>query len=148
MRMNPDISTPSVEPQELIASDPAAGIDAFLQLCEDRELDAAQRCMRSDAELFWPGGAQYASLNEMVSGAAGRYRWVKKHRDHYSVGTDAQGRTVVTSRGRLFGENLHGVPFRDIRYVDVFVLEDGLIREQHVWNDFPLSDALTRTAED
>ena len=30
MSMNPDISTPSVEPQELIASDPAAGIDAFL----------------------------------------------------------------------------------------------------------------------
>jgi hypothetical protein len=133
---------------ELLARDPAAGIDGFLQLCEDRQLDVAQLCMRPDVTLFWPGGARYSSLQEMVAGAAGRYRWVKKHRDHYAVGTDTQGRTVVTSRGRLFGENLHGVPFEDIRYVDVFVLEDGLIVEQHVWNDFPLSDVLTRTAAD
>ncbi len=144
--MSHDVNEPSGgEAAELLAQDPAAGVDAFLQLCEDRDLVTAQRCMRDDVQLFWPGGARYASLNDMVAGAAGRYRWVKKHRDDYAVGVDARGQTVVTSRGRLYGENLHGVAFDDVRYVDVFVIEDGLIVEQHVWNDFALSDVLTRT---
>lgn len=146
--MSHDMSEPGAggaEAAVLLAKDPAAGVDAFLQLCEDRDLVAAQRCMRDDVELFWPGGARYSSLNDMVAGAAGRYRWVKKHRDDYAVGVDTQGRTVVTSRGRLYGENLQGVAFDDVRYVDVFVIEDGLIIEQHVWNDFALSDVLSRT---
>lgn len=145
--MGSETTGPEVrDARQLLAVDPAAGVDAFLQLCEDRDLESAQRCMRDDVQLFWPGGARYSSLREMVAGAAGRYRWVKKHRDEYAVGTDTHGRTVVTSRGRLYGESLHGVPFEDIRYVDVFVVEDGRIVEQHVWNDFPLTDVLSRTS--
>lgn len=132
----------------LLGSDPAAGVDGYLQLCEDRDLDGAERCLADGATLHWPGGLVYPGLREMVAGAAGRYRWVRKHRDTAAVGRDEQGRVVVTSRGRLYGENLHGVPFDGVRYVDVFVLADGRIVEQHVWNDFPASDVLTRTTAD
>jgi len=131
---------------DLLTNDPIAGIDAYLQLNEDRDLDGASAFLAPDATLHWPGGVTYGGLREMVAAAAGRYRWVRKHRDDYAVGTDSGGRTVVTSRGRLYGENLHGVQFDDVRYVDVFVLDAGRIVEQHVWNDFPLTDALERTS--
>ena len=130
----------------LLTSDPIGGIDAYLQLNEDRDLDGASAFLAPGATLHWPGGVIYGGLREMVAAAAGRYRWVRKHRDQYAVGSDPSGRTVVTSRGRLYGENLHGVPFDDVRYVDVFVLDGGRIIEQHVWNDFPLTDVLERTS--
>lgn len=145
--MSETTSTTGVGPDAvgLLATDPAAGVDAYLQLCEDREIDVAERCLAPGATLHWPGGDVHPGLRAMIAGASGRYRWVRKHRDTTAVGTDEQGRTIVTSRGRLYGENLHGVPFDGIRYVDVFVVADGLITEQHVWNDFPFTDVLTRT---
>jgi hypothetical protein len=42
----------------------------------------------------------------------------------------------------LYGENLAGVAFEGIRYVDVFVIENGLISEQMVWNDLCESGVL------
>ena len=49
-------------------------------------------------------------------------------RDRFVVGTEGEA-TVVTSIGRLYGERLDGTSFEDIRYVDVFVLRDGVITE-------------------
>ena len=58
---------------------------------------------------------------------------MRKHRDRYLVGTE--GDPTVVSLGRLYGERLDGTAFDDIRYADVFVLRNGLIVEQHVYND-------------
>ena len=77
----------------------------------------------------------------MVENAKGRYQWVKKHRDLYFVGTVGD-KTSVTSIGTLYGVNLAGVPFEGIIYVDVFVIKNGLITEQMVWNEFCESGAL------
>jgi hypothetical protein len=77
----------------------------------------------------------------MVANAKGRYLWIKKHRDRYFVGVNGD-QTTVTSIGTLYGENLAGVPFEGIRYVDVFVIENGLITEQMVWNDLCESGVL------
>lgn len=132
-----------VDPDSFAAS--TATIDQYLALCEERNLKAASAHLAPDALLVWPGGTRHESLQDMVESASGRYRWVRKHRGEYAVGADAEGRTVVTSRGSLYGVNLHGVEFDGIRYVDVFVLEAGRIIEQHVWNDLGVVDALTRT---
>lgn len=117
--------------------DPIAVVDAYLQLCEDRELDAAAVHLSPAAVLQFPGGAEYGTLAEMIA-APKAYKWVRKHRDRYAVGRDGE-RTVVTSIGRLYGERLDGERFDDIRYIDVFVLRDGLIEEQLVWNDLCLA---------
>jgi hypothetical protein len=77
----------------------------------------------------------------MVANAKGRYSWVRKHRDRYFVGVNGE-QTTVTSIGTLYGENLAGTPFEGIRYVDVFVIENGLITEQMVWNDLCESGVL------
>ncbi|MBO4205678.1 nuclear transport factor 2 family protein [Micromonospora echinofusca] len=116
-------------------------VDHYLQLCEDRRLDEAGRFLAPQARLVFPAGREYSSLAQMAAGSAGTYRWVRKHRDRYLVG-DAEGRVSVTSLGRLYGEWLDGTSFDGIRYADVFVLDDGLIAEQHVYNDLALVASL------
>jgi hypothetical protein len=121
--------------------DAAAMIDKFLQLNEDRNLEAAHAMFAPNCVIEFPGGKKYKDIYEMVENAKGRYNWVKKHRDRYFVGVDGD-QTTVTSIGTLYGENLNGVAFEGIRYVDVFIIKDGLITEQHVWNDFGESGVL------
>jgi hypothetical protein len=112
--------------------DAERAVDGYLQLCEDRDLDAAARCLASGVRLEFPGGVVYRSLEEMAAASAGRYRWVRKRRERYLVGDGS----TVTSIGTLYGQRLDGTPFEGVRYVDVFVLDDaGRITEQLVWND-------------
>ncbi|MGB4325076.1 MAG: nuclear transport factor 2 family protein [Candidatus Nanopelagicales bacterium] len=114
-------------------------VDEYLQLCEDRELDKASHFLASDAVIIFPGGRRYASLQEMAAASNGRYSWVRKLRNEYAVGqgvsADGKQEQIVTSIGTLYGEKLDGAPFDGIRYVDVFMLREGLIVRQEVWND-------------
>jgi SnoaL-like domain len=120
-------------------TDVAGLVDAYLQLCEDRDLETATTYLSPDVRLQFPGGEEYRSLTEMAASSGGKYRWVRKRRDRSAVGTQ-DGRTTVTSIGTLYGERLDGTPFEGIRYVDVFVLDgDGLIAEQLVWNDLAIA---------
>jgi len=100
-----------------------------------------QSMMAPNSKIEFPGGKRFNTQAEMVENAKGRYTWVRKHRDRYFVGVNG-AQTTVTSIGTLYGENLAGVAFDGIRYVDVFVIENGLITEQMVWNDFCESGVL------
>ncbi|TDD39032.1 hypothetical protein E1287_04285 [Actinomadura sp. KC06] len=135
----------------------SALIDRYLQLCEDRRLDEAGALLTPGARLVFPGNRVYATLPEMAAASAGRYRWVRKERERYFEGTTnggangsgdggsngggaiGGGALTVTSLGTLYGEDLTGRPFSGVRYVDVFVLRDGLIAEQHVYNDLAVA---------
>lgn len=118
-------------------TDPIKLVDTYLQHCEDRELDSAERYLAPSVRLRFPGGVTYSSLQDMVA-APKAYAWVRKHRDRYIVAPDGASTTVV-SIGRLYGERVDGTSFEGVRYVDIFALEDGLIVSQDVWND--LADA-------
>lgn len=122
------------------SADCAELVDRYLQCCEDRELDEAQGLLAPGAVLVFPGGRRHVSLADMARDAAGAYRWVRKHRDRYFQAPLDDGGTAVTSLGTLYGEDLAGRPFDGVRYVDVFVVRDGRISEQHVYNDLPLAD--------
>lgn len=123
--------------------DAAAMVDKFLQLNEDRKLDEVQAMLAPNCIIEFPGGRRFKDIFDMVENAKGRYNWVRKHRDRYFVGVSGE-QTTVTSIGTLYGENLDGVAFEGIRYVDVFIIENGLITEQRVWNDFGESGVLNR----
>ncbi|MEU3199341.1 nuclear transport factor 2-like protein [Streptomyces sp. NPDC006996] len=114
---------------------PAETVDRYLQYCEDRRLEEAQAMLASAPRIVFPTGAVYVSLPDMAADQRGRYRWVRKRRDRYLVGATPDGLVTVTSLGTLYGEDMRGLPFEGVRYVDVFVLRDGLIAEQHVYND-------------
>jgi hypothetical protein len=45
------------------------------------------------------------------------------------------GDTIVYSLGTLYGEWPDGTPFEGNRYVDRYVVRDGLITHMDVWND-------------
>ncbi|MEO3854292.1 nuclear transport factor 2 family protein [Acrocarpospora sp. B8E8] len=116
---------------------PAALVDRYLQLCEDRDLAAASAFLAPGARLNFPGGRSHPSLAAMAAAASGAYRWVRKRRDRYFEAAGDGADQVVISLGTLYGEDLAGEPFSGVRYADVFVLRDGLIVEQNVFNDLP-----------
>jgi hypothetical protein len=123
----------------MTAADAARLVDRYLQLCEDRRLDEASRYLAPEVRFVFPGGKEFGSLAEMVEDSKSRYRWVRKNRKRCFVGSPAErsndAEVTVTSLGMLYGEDLAGNSFSAIRYVDVFVLRDGRIAEQHVYND-------------
>lgn len=125
---------------------PAQLVDTYLQLCEDRDLEAAARYLSPDVRLEFPGGEEFRSLAELVAASGGKYRWVRKRRTRFAVG-EIDGQTTVTSIGTLYGEALDGTPFEGIRYVDFFVVDaDGLIVEQLVWNDLVITGVVALPA--
>ncbi|HID51677.1 MAG TPA: nuclear transport factor 2 family protein [Anaerolineae bacterium] len=118
----------------------------FLRLMEGRDLAAATSLMAPNPVIIFPGGKQFASQDEMVAGAQGRYQWIKKTFERLDVCQDGAD-TVVYVMGTLYGVNRHGVSFADIRYIDRFALRDGPIVRQEVWNDLAESGALERIGE-
>ncbi|GIW12095.1 MAG: membrane protein [Dehalococcoidia bacterium] len=121
-------------------------VDTFLQLMARRQLAEAATYLAPEVRMTFPPGITFRSLDELVANARGRYRWVDKVRERYEAFSREDGAIVVYSMGTLFGENVFGVPFSGVRYLDRFVLRDGLIVEQDVWNDLAESGVLTRQA--
>jgi hypothetical protein len=118
-----------------LSGDAGALVEEYLRLCEARDLDAACALLGPEPVLVFPGGIRHRTLHDMVAEAATRYRVVRKRREHPLVATCEDGSTLVLSRGTLEGEALDGTLFSGIRYLDVFVVRDGRIHEQHVLND-------------
>lgn len=131
--------------RDLTDAEAMALVDRYLALCQERQLTAASEMLVDQPVLVFPGGVRHADLAAMVAEAGTRYAWVAKTRMHTAAGVDAEGRRVVTHSGTLHGENLHGVAFSGVRYLDLFVLDGERIAEQHVFNDLAASDVLTRT---
>lgn len=107
----------------------------YLSLVEERDLARAAQYLAPGARLVFPGGAVYASLEEMAAGAARRYRWVRKRVDRWDAVVQEGGAVVVYCLGTLEGEAPDGHAFRGVRFVDRFVVEGGRIALHEVWND-------------
>ncbi len=121
-------------------------IQQFLRTMEARDLDAAEAMMAEDATIVFPGGKVYRSQREMVENARGRYQWVKKTFDQVDHFQRDDGAELVYIMGTLYGVNNHGIEFEGIRYIDRFVVREGKIVEQHVWNDLAESGVLQRAS--
>jgi len=117
-------------------SSPAEVVDEYLRLLMIPDPDAARRFVAPELQIRFTGNRAMRDPAECAAFNAGRYRWVKKRIDATEVvagGDDAA--TVVYSRGTLFGEWPDGTPFEGNRYVDRYVVRQGLITEMDVWND-------------
>lgn len=118
---------------------------AYLAAAEARDLPHASAYLSASADIVFPGGVQHGDLGSVVTAAANRYRTVRKSID--TVDVDEQSSTVIVA-GRLEGENLHGVRFVDVRFIDRFHITDGSIDLQHVWNDLEASGVLSARRSD
>lgn len=116
-----------------------AVVEDFLALVGTGRLREAAAYLAPGARMMFPGDVVHTDLESLRADGLRRYRFVDKHRDTYDGAEDG---THVLSTGRLFGVNLHGVAFDNVRYADHFRLTDGLISEQRVWNDLAVTGVL------
>lgn len=122
-------------PGGTMTTDPGRLVEDYLIRCEARDLTAAARLLAPGAVIVFPGDRRYHGLAEMFADAATRYRRLRKRRQPPTVAATPDGATLVVSRGTLEGAALDGTPFSNVRYLDLFVVRDGLIEQQHVFND-------------
>lgn len=120
-------------------------VTTYLRTAEAGDLPGASRFLAPGAELLFPGGVRYRDLDDQYSSPLRRYRSVTKSFDRFDV-DEAQG--VVAVHGTLRGENLHGVRFQGVRYIDRLEFVDGLIVRQFVWNDLGATGVLEATSVD
>lgn len=119
-----------------LSFDPAAIVDEYLRLLMIPDPDSARRFVSPNLRIRFTGGREMRDPAQCAQFNAGRYQWVKKRVDSTEVVAGAtREHAIVYSRGTLYGVWPDGEAFEDNRYVDRYVLRDGLIVEMDVWND-------------
>lgn len=109
-------------------------VRTFLARLEARNLGGAKALVAEDFEMIFPGGNRFTRFEDLIAWAKPRYAWVKKTHERFDVAPSEDG-VAVTCFGTLFGEGTDGQPFEGIRYADWFLVVDGKIARQRVWND-------------
>ena len=119
-------------------------VERFLVASMIPDPEKAAGFMSGDVAITFTGGRQFRHPREATGFNAMRYKWVKKKMERTDVAPGI-GETVVYNTGTLYGEWPDGTPFEGNRYVDRFVIRDGLIVQMDVWND-SAERILTRNA--
>jgi hypothetical protein len=117
-------------------TDPAAVVDEFLRLVMIPDPAAASRYTAPDIRIRFTGNRPMTQPGDTSAFNAKRYAWVKKKIERTEVvagGTPEA--TVVYSLGTLYGAWPDGEAFEGNRYVDRYVVRQGLITQMDVWND-------------
>lgn len=115
-------------------------VETYLRTAEAGDLTEASAYLAAGAVLLFPGGVRYRDLADLYASPRRQYRAITKTLDRFDV-DEADG--VVAVHGTLRGENLHGVHFHSVRFIDRFEFVDGLITRQFVWNDLASTGVLT-----
>jgi hypothetical protein len=109
-------------------------VKRFLKALEARDLERAERLLGPDFGMEFPGNQRFGSLKDLVTWAGSRYRFANKDYEHFDAMADTDS-VIVYCFGMLRGEWLSGETFADIRFIDRFVMRDGKLIDQKVWND-------------
>ena len=121
---------------ETTPSTAGALVNDFLRVVMIPDPAAARRFVSPELRIRFTGGRLMHDPAETAAFNAGRYRWVKKRIEHTeTVAGATPAHSVVYSLGTLHGEWPDGTPFEGNRYVDRYVVSDGLITQMEVWND-------------
>jgi hypothetical protein len=124
------------EIQHLDLSDPAGLVDAYLIILMKPDPDSARRFVSPELSIRFTGNRPMTDPMDTTAFNKGRYAWVKKRFEATEVMSGGTLQyAVVYNRGTLYGEWPDGTPFENNRYVDRYVIRDGLITEMDVWND-------------
>ena len=113
---------------------PAEVCLAFLDAVGRRDFDAAAALTGDDFTMTFPGATRFTEFHQLLDWAAPRYRRIAKTIDRVEE-APLGARVAVYITGTLSGEWPDGTAFADIRFIDRFEVERGLIRSQQVWND-------------
>lgn len=112
----------------------AAAVTAYLEASMVPDPETAAGYMAPGIAIVFTGGRVFHHPREVTAFNAGRYAWVKKRMERLDV-VPGEGFTTVYSLGTLYGAWPDGTAFEGNRYVDRFIVRDGLIVSMEVWND-------------
>lgn len=116
--------------------DPAAIVDNYLRILMIPDPDTARQFVAPTLQIRFTGCRLMQDPAECAQFNAGRYQWVKKQFEGTEVVAGATfEHAVVYNRGTLYGVWPDGEAFEGNRYVDRYVLVNGLITHMDVWND-------------
>jgi len=122
-------------PLDEIATKSAAEIvEKYLEASMIPDPVAAAKYIAKDVRITFTGGRQFRHPSDCAAFNAKRYAWVKKKMERSDVVPGAD-ETIVYNTGTLYGAWPDGTPFEGNRYVDRFVVRNGLIVDMQVWND-------------
>ena len=115
-------------------------VNEFLRLIMIPDPAAASRYTAADMKILFTGKRAMREPADCTKFNASRYKWVKKkiERTETVISSDVTGTSddsIVYSLGTLYGEWPDGTPFEGNRYVDRYVVKNGLITHMDVWND-------------
>lgn len=118
------------------ANDPGALVDTYLITLMKPDPEGARQYVSPELRIRFTGGREMRDPSECTAFNKARYAWVKKRFESTEVVAGATDEyAVVYNRGTLYGEWPDGTPFEGNRYVDRYVVRNGLITEMDVWND-------------
>lgn len=130
----PAVPSAATEQSSQTETNATSIIRRYLNAMEKRDLAQAETFLATDFKMTFPGGMIFESLPELVNWSKNRYQSVGKTYERFDQ-CESEGKTTVYCFGKLHGVWLDGTQFNGIRFIDRFVLEDGLICSQLVWND-------------
>lgn len=114
--------------------DASALVRDFLHHMHSRQLDQAAVFLAPDFSMHFPASPIMHKLEELVVWAQSRYQQIGKTYAQFDESWGDESCAVYCS-GTLHGIGLDGTPFEGIRFMDRFVIVNGLIQTQEVWND-------------
>jgi hypothetical protein len=126
------ISAPDTDP----GKQAGAIVEEFLRIIMIPDPVGARAFTAPSMQIHFTGGRVMREPGESSAFNAGRYAWVKKKFERTDVvaGATAQ-EAIVYNIGTLYGAWLDGTLFEGNRYVDRYVVSNGLIVKMDVWND-------------
>lgn len=120
--------TDALSPQDLV--------ETFLRTIMIPDPVAARAYVSPDLRIRFTGGREMKDPSECSAFNASRYAWVKKKFEQTDVVEGASSdHAIVYNIGTLYGAWPDGTLFEGNRYVDRYVVKDGLIVQMDVWND-------------
>lgn len=114
---------------------PETLVRQYLEAMEARDLETARSMLAPGFAMVFPGGVMFEHLEDLVAWSKPRYRFVRKRFDRFDAALGDGEATVVFCTGTLSGEWPDGSAFSDIRFIDRFLIENGQLARQEVWND-------------
>ena len=107
----------------------------FLRTTEARDMERARTMVGPGFSATFPRGRHFASLDAWLESSKSTYVRIAKRFERIDVTITGADSAIVHCSGTLHGERFDAKPLDGFRFIDRFVIRDGRIVDQLVWND-------------
>ncbi|MEN9776056.1 MAG: hypothetical protein RL322_3126 [Pseudomonadota bacterium] len=107
----------------------------FLRTTEARDIEQARSMVGPGFSATFPRGRYFPSLDTWLESSKSTYVWIAKRFERIDVSITGTDSAIVHCSGTLHGERLDAKPLDGFRFIDRFVIREGRIVDQLVWND-------------